>query len=77
MKKSKLTINDLFDKIREIQRETELLEDDLTVPRIMKELGVGRGTAESYLVVLVEKGVVKEMSVRGNRGNVTRVWRAV
>ncbi len=70
------TLQDLFEQIREIQKQDEPQENDLTINRVMQEFKWGKSKTRRYLDRLTEKGVVKQETITGKGGKLTLVWRA-
>ncbi len=70
------TLQDLFEQIREIQQKDEVLEQDLTVKKVMEEFDWSKSKSRRYIEILEKNGTVKREMVRGEGGKQTLVWRA-
>jgi hypothetical protein len=73
--KSKLTREDVFLKLQEMDRLSSKLEDDITVTDVRELLHCGKSKAVKYLAVMVKNKELVKVELSDSKGKALLVWR--
>lgn len=73
--KTPLTRKDILEMLRSEQERTQLRDDDLTHKSVAAELGINHKKAARILSTLVERGILRKVTLRDGNGHPVIAYR--